>query len=130
MRPSFTIGIEEEYQTVDPVTLDLRSHIQFEIIEKGRLHLKEHVKAEMHQSVIEVGTGICRNVREARREVTDLRRGIITLARENGLRVASAGTHPFADWRDQKIYPDERYEHIVEDMKMVARSNLIFGLHV
>ncbi len=130
MRPSFTLGIEEEYQTIDPETLDLRSHIQFEIIEKGRLFLKEHVKAEMHQSVIEVGTGICKNVQEARRDVTELRRTIIKLARENGLRIAAAATHPFADWREQKIYPDERYEHIVQDLKMVARSNLIFGLHV
>jgi glutamate---cysteine ligase / carboxylate-amine ligase len=130
MRPSFTLGIEEEYQTIDPETLNLRSHIQFEIIEKGRLFLKEHVKAEMHQSVIEVGTGICKNVREARRDVTELRRTIIKLARENGLRVAAAATHPFADWREQKIYPDQRYENIVQDLKMVARSNLIFGLHV
>jgi len=130
MRPSFTIGIEEEFQTIDPETLDLKSHVQFEIIEKGRAFLKEHVKAEMHQSVVEVGTGICRNVQEARRDVTELRRAIIRLARENGLRVASSATHPFADWRTQAIYPDERYEHIVEDMKMVARSNLIFGLHV
>jgi carboxylate-amine ligase len=130
MRPSFNIGIEEEYQTIDPETLGLRSHIQFEIIEKGKVHLKERVKAELHQSVVEVGTGICRNVAEARKDLTELRRSIVMLARENGLRVASAGTHPFSDWRDQKIYPDERYTHIVEDLKMVARSNLIFGLHV
>jgi carboxylate-amine ligase len=130
MRPSLTLGIEEEYQTVDPETLDLRSHVQFEIIEKGKAFLKEHVKAEMHQSVVEVGTGICNNVQEARRDITELRRTIIRLARENGLRVASAATHPFSDWRTQQIYPDERYEHIVQDLKMVARSNLIFGLHV
>lgn len=130
MHPTFTIGIEEEFQTIDPVTLDLKSHVQFEIIEKGRAFLKEHVKAEMHQSVVEVGTGICRNVQEARRDVTELRRTIIRLARENGLLVASSATHPFADWREQAIYPDERYENIVEDLKMVARSNLIFGLHV
>jgi carboxylate-amine ligase len=130
MRPSLTLGIEEEYQTIDPETLDLRSHVQFEIIEKGKAFLKEHVKAEMHQSVVEVGTGICNNVQEARRDITELRRTIIRLARENGLLVASAATHPFSDWRNQAIYPDERYEHIVQDLKMVARSNLIFGLHV
>ena len=66
MRPSFTIGIEEEYQTVDPETRDLRSHIGSEILEKGKLLLKERVKAEMHQSVVEVGTGICKNIQEAR----------------------------------------------------------------
>ncbi len=129
-RPSFTIGIEEEYQTIDPVTRDLRSHIDAEIIAKGKIQLKEAVKAEMHQSVVEVGTGICTNIQEAREEVRQLRGAIITLARENGLRLAAAGTHPFADWRKQEIYPDERYYTIVEDMKTVARGNLIFGLHV
>ena len=130
MRPSFTIGIEEEYQTVDPETRDLRSHIGAEILEKGKLLLKERVKAEMHQSVVEVGTGICKNIQEARQDVTELRRGIIDLAKQNGLRLAAAGTHPFSDWRHQEIYPDERYQVIVEDLKMVARANLIFGLHV
>jgi carboxylate-amine ligase len=130
MKPSFTIGIEEEYQTIDPVTRDLRSHIEAEIIEKGKMRLNEAVKAEMHQSVVEVGTGICRDVKEAREEVRNLRRAIIGLARENGLHVGASGTHPFADWRKQEIYPDERYYTIVEDMKTVARGNLIFGLHV
>ena len=129
-RPSFTIGIEEEYQTIDPVTRDLRSHIDAEIIAKGKMQLKEAVKAEMHQSVVEVGTGICANINEAREEVRHLRSSIITLARQNGLHLAAAGTHPFADWRKQEIYPDERYYVIVEDMKTVARANLIFGLHV
>lgn len=130
MKPSFTIGIEEEYQTIDPVTRDLRSHIDAEIIAKGKIQLKEAVKAEMHQSVVEVGTGICKNIGEAREEVRQLRSAIIRLARENNLHVAASGTHPFADWRKQEIYPDERYYTIVEDMKTVARGNLIFGLHV
>lgn len=129
-RPSFTLGVEEEYQTIDPVTRDLRSHIEAEIIQKGKLRLQERVKAEMHQSVVEVGTAICKNVQEARAELKLLRRGIISLARENGLRVAAAATHPFSDWRKQGIYPDERYQTIVEDMRIVARANLIFGLHV
>src|SRR5271154_6800346 len=130
MRPSFTIGIEEEYQTIDPVTRDLRSHIESEIIEKGKTQLHEMVKPEMHQSVVEVGTGICANISEAREEVRKLRFAIIQLARDNGLRLGASGTHPFADWRKQAIYPDERYYTIVEDMKTVARGNLIFGLHV
>jgi glutamate---cysteine ligase / carboxylate-amine ligase len=130
MKPTFTIGIEEEYQTVDPVTRDLRSHIHAEMIEKGKLRLQERVKAEMHQSVVEVGTSVCSNIKEAKDEVKKLRRDMINLARENGLRLASAATHPFADWRVQEIYPDERYHNIVEDMQLVARANLIFGLHV
>jgi carboxylate-amine ligase len=130
MKPTFTIGIEEEYQTVDPVTRDLRSHIHAEIIEKGKLILQERVKAEMHQSVVEVGTSVCATIKDAKEEVKKLRRDMIRLAKENGLRLASAGTHPFADWRVQEIYPDERYKNIVEDMQLVARANLIFGLHV
>ena len=92
MKPTFSIGIEEEYQTVDPETRDLRSHIQAEILEKGQLILQERVKAEMHQSVVEVGTGVCKNIKEAKAEVKMLRRDIIRLARENGLRLASVAT--------------------------------------
>ncbi len=130
MKPSFTLGIEEEYQTIDPETRDLRSHIDVEIIAKGRTILKEAVKAEMHQSVVEVGTGVCKDIKEAAVQVKELRSQICNLARQNNLRLAAAGTHPFADWRKQAIYPDERYEIIVQDLKMVARANLIFGLHV
>ena len=130
MKPSFTLGIEEEYQTVDPETRDLRSHIHAEIIEKGKLLLQERVKAEMHQSVVEVGTSVCANIKEAKEELKKLRRDMIRLSRENGLRLASAATHPFADWRVQEVTPDERYKNIVQDLQLVARANLIFGLHV
>jgi carboxylate-amine ligase len=129
-RPSFNIGIEEEYQTVDPVTRDLKSHIHAEIVQKGRLLMAERVKPEMHQSVVEIGTSVCENIQEARDEIRSIRRQIITLARANGLRLSAGGTHPFALWSKQEIYPDERYRVIVEDLKMVARANLIFGLHV
>jgi carboxylate-amine ligase len=130
MPPSFTLGIEEEFQTVDPVTRDLRSHIHAEIISKSKKQLQERVKPEMHQSVVEVGTGICKNIKEAKAEVFELRRHIVDLAYENGLRLAAAGTHPFAAWHRQDIFPDKRYETIVQDMQQVARANLIFGLHV
>jgi glutamate---cysteine ligase / carboxylate-amine ligase len=129
-RPSLSIGIEEEYQTVDPDSRDLRSHIQAEIVQKGKTLLAERVKPEMHQSVIEIGTGVCGNIKEVEEEVRSIRRQIVTLAKQNGLRLAAAGTHPFAHWREQEIYPDDRYRMIVEDMKIVARANLIFGLHV
>src|SRR5437879_11535305 len=130
MDPTFTIGIEEEKQTVDPVTRDLRSHIHAEMIEKGKMLLQEQVKAEMHQSVVEVGTRVCKNIKDAKAEVKKLRRDMVRLAKENGLRLASAATHPFGDWREQAIHPDERYKNIVEDLQLVARANLIFGLHV
>lgn len=130
MKPSFTIGIEEEYQTIDPGTFDLRSHIAAEIIAKGKRQMDERVKAEMHQSVVEVGTGVCRNMKEARADIVNLRRQMVDLAQSNGLLLVAGATHPFADWRVQDIYPDERYLQVVEDMQLVARSNLIFGLHV
>ena len=130
MRPSFTLGIEEEYQTVDPETRDLRSHISTDMLAQGKIRLEERVKAEMHQSVIEVGTRVCSNVEHAREDLYDLRRNLIRLAEENGLVLVAGATHPFADWRDQEIYPDPRYDKVVEDLQLVARSNLIFGLHV
>ena len=130
MKPTFTIGIEEEYQTIDPITRDLRSHIHSEIIAKGKLRMEERIKAEMHQSVVEVGTGVCKNIKEAKAEVRQLRTEMVKLAHENGLLLAAGATHPFADWRAQEIYPDERYHQVVEDMQLVARANLIFGLHV
>ncbi len=130
MQPSFTIGIEEEYQTVDPVTRDLRSHIATEMLAQGKLRLEERVKAEMHQSVIEVGTRVCHTMQEAREDLFDLRREMISLAEKNNLMLVAGATHPFADWRTQEIYPDARYERVVEDLQQVARANLIFGLHV
>ncbi len=130
MRPSFTLGIEEEYQTVDPQTRDLRSHIATEMLAQGKLRLEERVKAEMHQSVIEVGTRICKNIKEAQEDLFDLRRNMVRLAEEHRLVLVAGATHPFADWRTQEIYPDPRYAQVVEDLQLVARANLIFGLHV
>lgn len=126
---TFTLGIEEEFQTIDPVTRNLRSHMS-KLVEDGKITLKERVKAEMHQAVVEVGTNICHNIQEAREEVTYLRKMILDLAQKQDLQVAAAGTHPFADWVDQLITPDPRYDEIIDEMRDVARGNLIFGLHV
>ncbi|HYX24144.1 MAG TPA: glutamate-cysteine ligase family protein, partial [Thermoanaerobaculia bacterium] len=123
----FTLGIEEEFQIIDPATGDLRSHVQHLIDDEHTL--QDQLKPELHQSVIEVGTNICRDIREARREVVRLRSDLAKLARRNGLTIAAAGTHPFAHWKDQEITPNERYQAIVEDLQQVARANLIFGLH-
>ena len=127
--PLFTLGIEEEFQTIDPVTRELRSHMS-KIVEGGQITLKERVKAEMHQAVVEVGTNICHNIQEARAEVTELRKHIIELADQQNLLVAAAGTHPFSDWQDQLITPNERYDALIDELRDVARGNLIFGLHV
>jgi carboxylate-amine ligase len=125
----FTLGIEEEFQIIDPETRELRSHIQ-EILTDGKMILKEHVKAEMHQSVVELGTEICIDTASARQQVVKLRSELAEIAGQEGLKIASAGTHPFSHWMDQLITVDERYETIVKDMQQIARVNLIFGLHV
>src|SRR5262245_37842335 len=82
--PSLTIGIEEEYQIIDPETRELRSYIT-EILDEGKLVLREQVKAELHQSMVEVGTEICKSPAEARAELVKLRRTIIELAGKKGL---------------------------------------------
>src|ERR1700720_734908 len=126
---TYTLGIEEEFAIVDPVTRELRSHIQ-EILEGGKVVLKEQIKPEMHQSVVELGTEICDSISCARDHVVDLRSKLAQLAGRSGLRIASVGTHPFSHWRDQLITQGERYQEIVKDMQQLARANLIFGLHV
>src|SRR6058998_156135 len=92
-----------------------------EILEDGKVTLKERVKPEMHQSVVELGTDICRDVGDARQHVVRLRSELASLAARKNLRIASAGTHPFSHWRDQLITEGERYKEIVQDMQLLAR---------
>ena len=129
MFDQFTLGIEEEFEIVDPLTRELRSHVS-EILDEGRMLLGEQIKPEMIQSQIEVGTGICKNIQEARDDITRLRGVISTLAQKNGLRIVAASTHPISRWQDQKIFDDDRYELLVKELQTVARSLLIFGVHV
>jgi carboxylate-amine ligase len=125
----FTLGIEEEYQVIDPVSRELISHDQKIVVEAGK-HLNEQVKAEMHQAVVEVGTNICQNIAEARAEIIHLRKSISDIAIDLGFRIGAAGTHPFSAWQKQLITPNPRYDEIVNELQDTARSNLIFGLHV
>ena len=129
MFDQFTLGIEEEFQIVDPETRELRSHVA-EILDEGRMLLGEQVKPEMIQSQIEVGTGVCKNIQEARADITNLRGIIASLAEKNGLKIVAASTHPISRWQDQKIFEDDRYELLVQELQTVARSLLIFGVHV
>jgi carboxylate-amine ligase len=124
----FTLGIEEEFQIIDPATCSLASR-KHNIIESGEIH-GEQIKAEMHQSVVEVATRICTDVNDAKGEVIKLRRIVADLAESEGLKIVAAGTHPFAKWEEQLITNHPRYEEIVFEMQDAARSNLIFGLHV
>ncbi|MBX2965257.1 MAG: carboxylate-amine ligase [Cyclobacteriaceae bacterium] len=125
----FTLGIEEEYMVIDPHTRELTSHDQ-KIVEAAQQILKDVVKAEMHQAVVEVGTGICANIQEADNDIRSLRKLVCGIAQSIGLRIGAAGTHPFSHWSKQLITPNPRYDEIVNEMQEAARSNLIFGLHV
>jgi len=127
--PSLTIGIEEEYQIIDPNTRELKSYIT-QFLEQGKMLLREAVKAELHQSMVEVGTEICKTPAEARAELVRLRGDIIRLAEKNGLVIAAAGTHPFSSWMKQEITPFERYIGVKQDMADLAQQLLIFGTHV
>ena len=111
----FTVGIEEEFAIIDPETRELRSHIH-EILEGGKIMLKEQIKPEMHQSVVELGTEICQSIIDARAHVIELRSSLAELAGRSGLKIASVGTHPFSHWHDQLITEGERYQEIVKDM--------------
>src|SRR5216117_2499386 len=129
MFDQFTLGIEEKFQIVDPKTRELRSHVT-EFLDEGKMILGEQIKPEMIQSMIEVGTGISKNIQEARADITRLRSIISGLAGKTGLVIVAASTHPISRWQDQKIFDDERYELLVQELQTVARSLLIFGLHV
>src|SRR5436305_3875334 len=126
---TFTLGIEEEFAIIDPETRELRSHIH-EILEGGKIMLKERLTPAIHWSAVELGTEICQSVVDARAHVIELRSRLAELAGRAGLKIASVGTHPFSHWHDQLITEGERYQEIVKDMQLVARANLIFGLHV
>jgi carboxylate-amine ligase len=127
--PSLTIGIEEEYQIIDPTTRELRSYIT-EILQGESLELREYVKPELHQSIVEIGTKVCHTPAEARAELVRLRREIMKVAGQNGLVIAAAGTHPFSSWLTQEITPYERYIGVKQDMQDLAQQLLIFGTHV
>ncbi|WP_439132533.1 carboxylate-amine ligase [Polaribacter sp.] len=125
----FTLGIEEEYQVIDPTTRELISHNQ-KIVTKASKVLNDQVKAEMHQAVVEVGTNICEDITDAKQQISHLRKSISTIAEDLGYKIGAAGTHPFSKWETQLITPNPRYDEIINEMQDTARSNLIFGLHV
>src|SRR6266498_4012271 len=117
---TFTLGIEEEFAIIDPETRELRSHIQ-EILEGCKVVLKEQIKPEMHQSVVELGTEVCNSIGHARGHVIDLRSRLAELAGKAGLKIASVGRLPFSHRRDQHIPEGELYQQTVEGNYLPAR---------
>ena len=126
--PSLTLGVEEEYQIIDPATRGLQSYIT-QILESDHIVLGQ-VKPELHQSIVEVGTTVCATPGEVRAQLVQLRRGVMELAARRGLKIAAAGTHPFSHWAEQEITQLDRYVGTKEAMQQLAQQLLIFGTHV
>jgi carboxylate-amine ligase len=129
MSHRFTIGVEEEFQIVDPATGELRSHVS-ELVQATSSGLGDQVKPELHQSIVEIGTKICGDVPELDSDLRRTRSELVRAAQRVGLQVSAAGTHPFSNWTEQVITPGDRYKNIVEELQQLARSLLIFGMHV
>jgi glutamate---cysteine ligase / carboxylate-amine ligase len=129
MAEKFTIGIEEEYQIINPDSRDLESSAD-RIYEPAKKELGEQVKPEMHQCMLEVATNVCANTKELREDLFHLRHTMTATAKDQGLSIVAASTHPFANWAGQKITEHAHYVKLVEDMQVLSRSLLIFGMHV
>lgn len=124
-----TLGVEEEYQIIDPGTRELTSYIA-KILDEGAAVFRDQVKPEFLQSQVEIGSHICRSIQEVRQEVTRLRGLVWDIANKNGRKIVAAGTHPFSHWQDQIMTDKDRYKGLLADMKMLAQRLLIFGMHV
>jgi len=128
--PSFTIGIEEEYLLVDRDTRDLAVNPPDELLAECSTRLADLVKPEFMKSQIEVATGICATIDDARRDLGMLRRTVADVAGTYGLAPIAASTHPFSEWQQQTHTDRERYHALANDMQGVVRRLLICGMHV
>lgn len=127
--PAFTIGIEEELMLIDEEGLDLAQGMHEVMAAVPESH-EGQVKYELFQSVLEIATTPCKGIDDAATELADLRRLVAGIAEERGMLVGAAGTHPFAKWENQRIVEKQRYMELVEDLRFIARQELIFGTHV
>lgn len=125
----FTIGVEEEYQIINPQTRELSSRVK-QILPKAQKALGEEVQPEVQQSQIEIGTPVCRTLSDVRAELVRLRREVIAAAAKDGNQIAAAGTHPFSHYEEQQVTPKERYEALIRDYQQLGREIVIFGCHV
>jgi carboxylate-amine ligase len=126
----YTLGVEEEYMLLDPETFDLVQHVEAVLAAAEGHELEQRVNPELMQSVLEIATPVCHTAAEVESELKTLRTYVIGLAAERGLRVGSAGTHPFSLFERQRITARDRYRHLVDQLQYVARRELIFGLHI
>jgi len=126
----YTLGVEEEYMLLDSETLDLVQHVEAVLAATAGHELEEQVNPELMQSVLEIATPVCRTPAEVEAELRKLRGFVAGLAADRGLRVGSAGTHPFSLFERQRITARDRYRYLVDQLQYVARRELIFGLHI
>ena len=126
---NLTLGIEEEYQLIDPKTRELTSYIT-EIMEDGEVIFRDNVKPELLQSQIEIGSKVCSNLTELHQDLNRLRKLVKTYANKNSLEIIAAGTHPFSHWKDQVVTDKERYHGFMDSTQYVGKRMLIFGMHV
>jgi carboxylate-amine ligase len=126
----YTLGVEEEFMLLDPETFDLVQHIDTVLEAMAGHEFSANVNPELMQSVIEVATPVCRNPGDVEVQLRQLRAYVTGVAQQEGLRVGSAGTHPFSLFERQRITARDRYRNLVDQLQYVARRELIFGLHV
>jgi carboxylate-amine ligase len=126
----FTLGVEEEYMLLDGETFDLVQHIEAVLAATEGHELESQINAELMQSVLEIATPVCDSAGDVMHELCRLRGYVQGLARERGMRVGSAGTHPFSLFERQRITAKDRYRALIDQLQYVARRELIFGMHV
>jgi carboxylate-amine ligase len=126
----YTLGVEEEYQLLDSTTFDLVQHIDTILAAVSGHELEAQINAELMQSVLEIATPVCRTAGDVMDALMTLRGYVTGIARDKGLRVGSAGTHPFSLFERQRITAKDRYRALIDQLQYIARRELIFGMHV
>jgi carboxylate-amine ligase len=127
---AYTLGVEEEYMLLDGETFDLVQHVDTVLAAVAGHELETVINPELMQSVLEIATPVCHTPTEVADQLRRIRGYVAGIAREQGLRVGSAGTHPFSLFERQRITARDRYRALVDQMQYVARRELIFGLHI
>ena len=127
---AYTLGVEEEYMLLDGETFDLVQHIDTVLAAVVGHELEPRINAELMQSVLEIATPVCHTPADVDAQLRQLRGYVCEVAREHGLRVGSAGTHPFSLFERQRITAKDRYRSLVDQLQYIARRELIFGMHV
>lgn len=126
----YTLGVEEEYMLLDPESFDLVQHIDTVLAAMHGHELEASINPELMQSTVEIATPVCRTAGDVEAALRALRTAVSSVAHDKGLRLGSAGTHPFSLFERQRITARDRYQSLVDQLQYIARRELIFGMHV